>query len=395
VIYFDHAATTPLDERVLEAMMPYLKEEYGNPSSVHALGREARNALEGAREKIANTLNADPKEIVFTSGGTESVNTVHKGAAFAFHGKFRHIIVSAVEHHCVQECVEWLTNQGFSVSEAPVNSEGWVDPKEVQKLIRPGETGLISIMAANNEVGTLEPFPEIGKMCREQGILFHTDAVQAYGKIPIDVQRDHIDFLSVSGHKIYGPKGTGFVYQRRGLELVPLIHGGGQERDRRGGTENVAGLVGLGEAAKRICSEDTERNRMRVMVDIFVDELKRVFPDAKVNGPQKPDQRLPGIVNITLPGLEGETLVHSLDAKGFAVSSGAACAAGSAPPSHVLIAMGRSPKEAKQGLRLSFGHSNTGEQVRKLIEVLPALTQGLQMISSFLEDDEAKPAHPK
>jgi cysteine desulfurase len=390
MIYLDHAATTPLDEKVLEAMMRYMKEEYGNPSSVHSAGREARGAIERSREMVALTLNADPKEIVFTSGGTESVNAVHKGAAFAFHGKYRHIIISSVEHHCVLECAEWLTTQGFSVTEVPVNSEGWVDPKEVRKAIRKGETGLISIMAANNEVGTIQSFHEIGSMAREQGILFHTDAVQAYGKIPIDVQRDYIDFLSVSGHKIYGPKGTGFFYQRKGLELVPLIHGGGQERDRRGGTENVAGIVGLGEAAKKICGETMERNRLRVMADIFLDELKRVFPDVKVNGPAKSDQRTPGILNITLPGLEGETLVHSLDAKGFAVSSGAACAAGSAPPSHVLIAMGRSPKEAKQGLRLSFGHSNTGEQVRKLVEVLPSVVQSLRMISSMLDDDDAK-----
>ncbi len=388
MIYFDHAASTPLDEKALEAMMPYLKEDFGNPSSVHAPGRDARNAIERAREKIAETLNADPREIIFTSGGTESVNTVHKGVTWAFHGKARHIIISSIEHHCVLECSEWLTNQGIAVTEVPVNSEGWIDPKEVQKAVRPGETGLISIMAANNEVGTIEPFQEIGRMGREQGILFHTDAIQGYGKIPIDVQRDHVDFLSVSGHKIYGPKGVGFVYQRKGLEMVPLVHGGGQERDRRGGTENVAGIVGLGEAAQRICGETTERGRLRIMTDLFLEDLKKSFPDVKVNGPEKADRRVPGLLNITLPGIEGENLVHSLDAKGFAVSSGAACAAGSAPPSHVLIAMGRSPKEAKQGLRFSFGHSNNGEQVRQLVQALPPIINGLRMMSSFLEDDE-------
>ncbi len=388
MIYFDHAASTPLDEKVLEAMMPYLKGDYGNPSSVHGPGRDARNAIERARQKIADTLNADPREIVFTSGGTESVNMVHKGVSWAFHGKARHIIISAVEHHCVLECSEWLTNHGFSVTEVPVNSDGFVEPKDVRKAIRPGETGLISIMAANNEVGTMQPFRDIGSMAREQGILFHTDAVQAYGKIPIDVQRDHIDFLSVSGHKIYGPKGTGFVYLRKGLEIVPLIHGGGQERDRRGGTENVAGIVGLGEAAERIVSETTEHSRLRVMTDIFLDELRKTFPDVKVNGPEKSDLRVPGIVNVTFPGLEGENLVHSLDSKGFAVSSGAACAAGSAPPSHVLIAMGRTPKEAKQGLRFSFGRSNTGEQVRQLVQALPSITGNLKMMGSFLDDDE-------
>jgi len=388
MIYFDHAASTPLDDQVLEAMMPYLKENFGNPSSVHGPGRDARTAIERAREQIADTLNADPREIVFTSGGTESVNAVHKGAAWAFHGKFRHVIISSVEHACVLECCEWLTNHGFSVTEIPVDAEGRVDPKEVRKAIRPGETGLISIMAANNEVGTLQPFREIGAMAREQGVLFHTDAVQAYGKIPLDVQRDHIDFLSVSGHKIYGPKGSGFFYQRKGVELVPLIHGGGQERDRRGGTENVAGIVGLGEAAVKICAEVNEGGRLRVMTDLFLEELKKHFPEVRVNGPQRSDQRVPGILNITLPGLEGENLVHSLDAAGFAASSGAACAAGSAPPSHVLLSMGRNPKDAKQGLRFSFGRSNTGEQIKQLVQALPGIAKNLTMMSSFFDDDE-------
>ncbi len=388
MIYFDHAATTPLDERVLEAMLPYLKEDFGNPSSVHGSGREARNAIERAREKVADTLRADPREIVFTSGGTESVNAVHKGAAWSFRDRVRHIIISAVEHSCVLECCNWLAHQGFSVTQVPPDSEGRVDPREVQKAVRKGETGLISIMAANNEVGTLQPFREIGQMAREQGILFHMDAVQAYGKVPIDVQADHVDFLSVSGHKIYGPKGTGFYYQRKGVELVPLVHGGGQERERRGGTENVAAIVGLGAAAKLICGDTSEKGRLRSLTDMFFDELKKAFPDARINGPQRSDLRVPGILNITLPGLGGESLVHSLDAKGFALSSGAACAAGAAPPSHVLLAMGRTPKEARQGLRLSFGHSTTGDQVRKLLEALPEVARSLRMMSSFLDDDE-------
>ncbi len=388
MIYFDHAATTPLDEKVLEAMMPYLRENFGNPSSVHAPGREGRKALERAREEIADTLNADPREIVFTSGGTESVNAVHKGAAWAFHGKYRHMIISSIEHACVLECCEWLTNHGFSVTEIPVDSEGRVDPQDVKKAVRPGETGLISLMAANNETGALQPFREVGAMARELGILFHTDAVQAYGKVPLDVQRDHLDFLSVSAHKIYGPKGAGFFYQRKGVELVPLIHGGGQERDRRGGTENVAGIVGMGEAAKKIHGEANEHGRLRAMADLFLEELRKLFPDVRVNGPPKSDQRVPGLLNITLPGIEGENLVHSLDAAGFAASSGAACAAGSAPPSRVLLAMGRSPKEAKQGLRFSFGRSNTGEQVQQLAQALPGIVGNLKMMSSFLDDDE-------
>ncbi len=388
MIYFDHAASTPLDDKVLEAMTPFLRENFGNPSSVHAFGRDAKNAIERSREEIADTLNADPREIVFTSGATESVNAVHKGVAWAFHGKNRHIIISSIEHACVLECCEWLTNHGFAVTEVPVDSTGWVNLQDVKKAVRPGETGLISIMAANNEVGTLQPFREIGAMAREMGILFHTDAVQAYGKISLNVERDHIDFLSVSGHKIYGPKGSGFFYQRKGVELVPLVHGGGQERDRRGGTENVAGIVGLGAAAKKICAEANEGGRLRVMADLFLEDLRNRFKDLKLNGPEKSEDRVPGLVNITLPGLEGETLVHSLDASGFAVSSGAACAAGSAPPSHVLIAMGRSAKEAKQGLRLSFGRSNTGDQVKQLAAALPNIVANLKVMSSFLDDDE-------
>ncbi|HET9870842.1 MAG TPA: cysteine desulfurase family protein, partial [bacterium] len=385
-VYLDHAATTPLDPEVLEAMLPYLKEEFGNPSSVHAWGREARAALERSREKIAFTLNADLKEIVFTSGGTESVNAVHKGVAWASPGKARHFIVSAVEHSCVAETAEWLTNQGYPVTTVGCDAQGWVDPEAVRRAIRPGETRLVSVMAANNEVGTLQSVREIGRLCREQGVLFHTDAVQAYGKVPLDVQKDFIDFLSVSGHKIYGPKGSGFLYQRRGLDLVPLIHGGGQERDRRGGTENVAALVGLGEAAWRICNDTAERDRLRALTGLFLEELGKSLPAFRLNGPDRPERRLPGLVNITLPGMEGETLVHSLDAKGFAASSGPACSAGAAPPSRVLTAMGRSPKEAKQGLRLSFGRSTGEAQVKLLAGALPGIVEQLSRMASFLDE---------
>ncbi|MGH7739955.1 MAG: cysteine desulfurase family protein, partial [bacterium] len=286
-VYLDHAATTPLDATVLEAMLPYLQGAFGNPSSVHAAGREARAALERSREKIAMTLNADPKEIVFTSGGTESVNAVHKGVAWASSGQARHFIVSAVEHSSVRETLADLVRQGFAVTRVGCDARGWVDPKEVQKAVRPGETRMISIMAANNEVGTIQSVREIGKLAREQGILFHTDAVQAYGKMILDVQKDFIDFLSVSGHKIYGPKGSGFFYHRRGLELVPLIHGGGQERDLRGGTENVAAIVGLAEAAWKICDDRNEPVRLRALADFFLLELKKNLPEFKLNGPER------------------------------------------------------------------------------------------------------------
>jgi cysteine desulfurase len=270
MIYLDHAASTPLDERVLESMLPFLKDNFGNASSVHAYGRETRNAVEDARQKVANTLGADPKEIVFTSGATESVNTAQKGAAWAHRSKGSHIILSAVEHSCVLSSAEWLLKNGFQVTQVPVNAEGIVDVKEVEKAIRK-ETILISIMGANNEVGAIQPFRAIGRMARERGILYHMDAVQAYGKVPLDLKNDCVDLLSVSGHKIYGPKGSGFLYQRKGVELVPLIQGGGQERDRRGGTENVAGIVGLGEAARLLFEGIMEHSRIQLMADLFLD----------------------------------------------------------------------------------------------------------------------------
>jgi cysteine desulfurase len=390
MIYFDHAATTPLDENVLEAMKPYQTKVFGNPSSPHAFGRDARNAVENAREIIADTLNADHKEIVFTSGGTESVNLALKGAVLARRHKGNHIVLSAVEHHCVLDCADWLTKNGFETTLVSVNSEGWANPREVEKAVRK-ETLLVSLMAANNETGTIEPFREVGRICREMGVLFHTDAVQAYGKITIDAKRDRIDLLSASAHKIYGPKGTGFLYHRLGVELAPQVHGGGQEKNFRGGTENVAGIVGLGAAAGKICADAVERSRLMVMTRMFLDELRRQFPDVRINGAKKEEERLPGILNITLPGIEAEALVHSLDANGFAVSAGSACAAGSSPASHVLLAMGRSPKEAREGLRLSFGRNNTGEQVRKLIETMPSIARGLRMISPLFEDNEKKP----
>jgi cysteine desulfurase len=391
--YLDHAATTPLDEKVLEAMRPYLTTDFGNPSSVHRMGREARAAVERSRDTVAGTLSCDPKEIVFTSGGTESVQAIFWGAAMAAPPGFRHLVVSSVEHSCVLESAELLRRHGFTVTQVGVDSEGRVDPRQVDKAIRPGETFLVSVMAANNEVGTLQPIGEIGAIARSHRALFHTDAVQAYGKVPLDPEKQNIDFLSVSAHKIYGPKGAGFHFQRKGVELVPLIKGGGQERGRRGGTENVAGIVGLAEAARLIFSDPVEQERLRVLARLFQDRFLRAFPSGIVNGPRDPGERVPGLVNVTLPGLEGETLVHSLDARGFALSSGPACAAGSAPPSHVLLVMGRSPQEAKQGLRFSFGRHNRGEELEELLNVLPAVVAGLEQLGSFL-DGEASSKEP-
>ncbi|HTA76927.1 MAG TPA: cysteine desulfurase family protein [bacterium] len=386
MIYLDNAATTPLDEKVFEAMLPYFKQEFGNPSSVHESGRKARAAIDKARQIIASTLNAGPKEIVFTSGATESVNAIHKGVVLASAHKVKHIITSAIEHHCVLDCIEWLGRQNVAVTYVMPNHEGLIDPEDVKKAIRPGETILISIMAANNEVGTIEPFAEIGQIAKDNGVLFHTDAVQGYGKIPIDVQRDHIDFLSVSAHKIYGPKGAGFFYQRQGVQLVPLVHGGGQESDLRGGTENVAGIVGLAEAAKLIFERSSERKRLRDLADLLWKLLKENYPEVVLNGPLASEKRVPGLLNVTFPGLSGEMLVQSLDGRGFAVSSGAACAAGSAPPSHVLMAMGRSTVEGKQGLRISLGHSNSEENIRELVNVLRDTVLKMKTSVSFSDD---------
>ncbi len=386
MIYLDNAATTPLDEKVFEAMLPYFKQEFGNPSSVHESGRNARAAIDKARQIIASTLNAGPKEIVFTSGATESVNAIHKGVVLASTHQVKHIITSAIEHHCVLDCIEWLGRQGVAVTYVMPDHEGLINPEEVKKAIRPGETILISIMSANNEVGTIEPFAEIGRIAKENNILFHTDAVQGYGKIPIDVQRDHIDFLSVSAHKIYGPKGAGFFYQRQGVQLVPLVHGGGQESDLRGGTENVAGIVGLAEAARLIFERSTERKRLRDLTDLLWKLLKENNPEVVLNGPVASEKRVPGLLNVTFPGISGEMLVQSLDGRGFAVSSGAACAAGSAPPSHVLMAMGRSTVEGKQGLRISLGHSNTEEEIRELVNVLRDAVKKMKTSVSFSDD---------
>ena len=390
MIYFDHAASTPLDPDALGAMKPTFDLHFGNPSSLYAMGRDAHGFMDRAREQVALTLNADPKEIVFTSGGTEAVNAALKGVAWALRERGSHLIISAVEHHCVLDACAWLARQGFQITQVPVDSSGRVDPNTVEKALR-AETILVSIMAANNEVGTIQPFREIGKTCRSRKVLFHTDAVQAYGKLLIDVERDFVDLLSVSGHKIHGPKGSGFLFQRRGVELAPLVHGGGQERGRRGGTENVAGAVGLGEAAAKACHHLTgEKLRLNALTQILWDGLKKRLPEIELVGPASQEERLPGLLNLHLPGIEGETLVHGLDAKGFAVSTGAACATGGGGPSHVLLAMGRTKNQAKEAVRVSLGKSNTEAEVRQLLEVLPLVADRLKAMSTMWLDEDSK-----
>lgn len=357
-VYLDYAATTPTDERVLAAMLPYFTQHFGNPSSLYSFGRETRRAVALARRQVAELLGASPEEIFFTSGGSESDNWLIKGVAAARgHG---HIVTTAVEHHAVLRACASLPTDRFSVTYLPVDAKGRVAPEDVEAALRP-DTILVSIMMANNEVGTIEPIAAIGAICRQQGILFHTDAVQAAGHLPIDVQQLQVDALSLSGHKLYGPKGIGALYLRRGLAVSPLICGGEQERSQRAGTENVPGIVGLGRAAGLAQQEmpaETERLlslRTRLLQGV------QVIPGVRLNGDAQ--QRLPGNVNLAISGVDQETLLIRLDLMGFAVSAGSACSAGSLEPSHVLLAMGQSPDEARSALRITLGRFTTEADV--------------------------------
>ncbi|MDY4474538.1 cysteine desulfurase family protein [Mitsuokella sp.] len=357
-VYLDYAATTPTDERVLAAMLPYFTQHFGNPSSLYSFGRETRRAVALARRQVAELLGASPEEIFFTSGGSESDNWLIKGVAAA-RGR-GHIVTTAVEHHAVLRACASLPTDRFSVTYLPVDAKGRVAPEDVEAALRP-DTILVSIMMANNEVGTIEPIAAIGAICRQQGILFHTDAVQAAGHLPIDVQQLQVDALSLSGHKLYGPKGIGALYLRRGLAVSPLICGGEQERSQRAGTENVPGIVGLGRAAGLAQQEmpaETERLlslRTRLLQGV------QVIPGVRLNGDAQ--QRLPGNVNLAISGVDQETLLIRLDLMGFAVSAGSACSAGSLEPSHVLLAMGQSPDEARSALRITLGRFTTEADV--------------------------------
>ncbi|MGO5130449.1 cysteine desulfurase family protein [Mitsuokella jalaludinii] len=357
-VYLDYAATTPTDERVLAAMLPYFTQHFGNPSSLYSFGRETWRAVALARRQVAELLGASPEEIFFTSGGSESDNWLIKGVAAA-RGR-GHIVTTAVEHHAVLRACASLPTDRFSVTYLPVDAKGRVAPEDVEAALRP-DTILVSIMMANNEVGTIEPIAAIGAICRQQGILFHTDAVQAAGHLPIDVQQLQVDALSLSGHKLYGPKGIGALYLRRGLAVSPLICGGEQERSQRAGTENVPGIVGLGRAAGLAQQEmpaETERLlslRTRLLQGV------QVIPGVRLNGDAQ--QRLPGNVNLAISGVDQETLLIRLDLMGFAVSAGSACSAGSLEPSHVLLAMGQSPDEARSALRITLGRFTTEADV--------------------------------
>lgn len=383
-IYLDHSATTPVDLEVAALMMTYYTEKYGNPSSVHSFGREARQALEEARRQVAELIGATPQEVTFTSGGTEADNLAILGTVEAMRKKGKHLITSAIEHHAVLETFEYLEKKGFELTIIPVDSEGIVSVEDVRKAVRP-DTILISVMHANNEVGAIQPIAEIGKLAKEFGITFHVDAVQSLGKIPINVKDLNIDLMTVSSHKIYGPKGVGALYIRKGVRIVPLTHGGSQEKKRRSGTENTPGIIGFGKACELIGKRMAEEAKLQTKLrDKLMNGILERIEYVKVNGPLG-EKRLPNNVNVSIRFVEGESLLLSLDMLGIAASSGSACTSGSLDPSHVLLAMGLVHEIAHGSLRFSLGHQNTEEEIDYVLEQLPKIVERLRMMSPLYD----------
>ena len=378
-IYLDNAATTAVSPEVLEAMLPYFTQCFGNPSSIHSTGRDARRVVDAARRQVAAAIGAQPQEIYFTAGGSESDNWAIKGTAFAKKSRGNHIITSAIEHHAVLHTCAWLEKQGFEVTYLPVDEFGRVRVEDVEKAIT-NKTILITIMAANNEIGTIQPIAEIGKLSHDKGILFHTDAVQAIGAMPIDVNAMHIDMLSMSGHKFHGPKGIGALYIRKGVKIDQYLHGGAQERGQRAGTENLAGIVGMGKAIE-IATQHLEENaaRLTVLRDKLIDGILAEIPDVRLNGHRT--QRLPNNVNVSVRYVEGEALLLRLDLAGIAGSSGSACTSGSLDPSHVLLAIGLPHEIAHGSLRLSLGTDTTEAEIDEVLDKLPGIVKNLRDMS--------------
>ena len=375
-IYLDHAATTPVSRPVLEAMLPFFSENWGNASAVYGTGREARKAVENARRQTAEAIGAEPREIIFTSGGSESDNLAIKGAAFALKDKGKHIVTTAVEHSAVLNTCRWLSKQGFDVSFVTPDAEGRIDPERIQQEIR-DDTILISVMTANNEIGTIQPIAEIGEIARNHGILFHTDAVQAVGSIPVNVDAMKADLLSLSAHKFYGPKGIGALYIRRGTRVQPLIHGGEQERALRGGTENTAAIVGLGQAIRDACvCMNDHAERMKSLRDRLMKGILTEIPDCHLNGSER--NRLPNNCNVRFHKIDGEALLLRLDLAGIAASSGSACTSGTQITSHVLTAIGLSDTQAKGSLRLTTGIHNTEDEIDETILALKQIVTDLR-----------------
>jgi len=386
-VYLDHSATTPVHPEVVEVINEYLTDVWGNPSSVHSFGREAKKGLEEAREKVAALMGADPREIVFTSGGTEADNTAVIGSAYANEKKGKHIITSQIEHHAVLDAFKYLEKHGFDVTYLPVDEEGLVSVEDVRRAIR-DDTTFISIMHVNNEIGTIQPIEEIGAIAREKGVIFHVDAVQSYGKIPVDVNKLNVDLLTASSHKIYGPKGSGCLYIRKGVRIPPYTLGGGQERKRRPGTENMPGIVGFGKAAEIAAGElEGEMERLAALRDKLIKGIEERIPDIRVNGHRT--KRLPGSVNISFRYVEGESLLLSLDMKGIAASSGSACTSGSLDPSHVLLAIGLPHEIAHGSLRMTLGRSNSEEDIDYVLEALPEIVERLRAMSPLYQRKEA------
>ncbi|MCH5280795.1 MAG: cysteine desulfurase NifS [Lachnospiraceae bacterium] len=384
IIYMDNAATTRVDERVWDAMKPYLTEYYGNPASIYSFAEQAKAGVDQAREIVASGIGAKPQDIYFTGGGSESDNWALKATAEAYKEKGKHIITTAIEHHAILHTCQWLEKEGYEVTYLKVNENGLVDPKDVESAIRP-DTILVSVMMANNEIGTVEPIKEIGVITREKGVLFHTDAVQAFGHIPIDVDEMNIDMLSASAHKLNGPKGVGLLYIRKGIKIRSFIHGGAQERQRRAGTLNVPGIVGFGEAAKLAFEKMEERSEYeRRLRDHLIERVLQEIPYVRLNGDR--DKRLPNNANFCFRFIEGESMLILLDREGICGSSGSACTSGSLDPSHVLLAIGLPHEIAHGSLRLTLSDDNTLDEVNQTVDALKAIIERLRSMSPLYED---------
>ncbi len=383
-IYFDYAATTRTDPEVVKAMQPYCEDKYGNPSSIHSFGQEARKGIEDARQILADFIGALPDEIVFTSGGTESDNFALEGVAYALEKKGNHIITTSIEHHAIIEPARFLEKRGFKTTFIPVDKDGLVDPADIKKAIT-DKTVLISVMHANNEIGTIQPIAEIGKIAKEKGIYFHTDAVQTVGHIPIDVNEMNIDLLSLSAHKFYGPKGVGALYIRKGTRIERFLHGGDQEKGRRASTYNTVGIIGLGKAIELCQNRMEEEARQQIKWrDRIIKEVMSKIPEVRLNG--HPTKRLPNNTNFSVKYIEGESMILHLDMLGIAASTGSACTSGSLEPSHVLLAIGLSHELAHGSLRITLGRWNTDSDIDYLLENLPKVVSTLRKMSPLYDN---------
>ncbi|MCX6720468.1 MAG: cysteine desulfurase family protein [Candidatus Staskawiczbacteria bacterium] len=385
-IYLDYASTTPVDKRVIKAMEPFLTKNYGNTMSLHSFGQEAKLALENSRQVLADLINAKPNEIIFTGSATESNNQALKGVALRERseskgGQYKnHIIISAIEHACIMESAKWLAKNGFEITKLPVDKYGMVNPEDVKKAITP-KTILVSVMHTSNEIGTIEPIAEIGKICREKGVYFHTDAVQSFGKIAIDVKKYNIDLLTGSAHKMYGPKGIALLYVREGVKIEPILHGGGQENGLRSSTVNVPAIVGFAKAAE-LCKVEMKKEGARQIKlrDKAIKEILKI-KGTRLNGHS--ENRLPNNINVSFPYIEGESLIIRLDLEGIACSTGSACSSYKLEPSYVLLAIGLKPEEAHGSLRISLGRFTTEKEINHLLKVLPKIVKQLELMSPF------------